>query len=93
MRLFTALGCSAQPCIARLTLKPMAHHLKSGGALRAQAAQNRAVRTVIIHTGLCCAPDDLRGSIARAALHLTLHSHMAWRHTATPTCLCLRSGM
>ncbi len=42
MRLFAALGCSAQPCVARLTLKLLlAHHLKSGGALRAQAAQDR----------------------------------------------------
>jgi len=92
VRLFAALGGSAQPCLAQLTLKPMAHHLKSGGALRAQAAQNRAVRTVINDTGLCCAPDDLQGSVACAALHLTLHWHIAWRRTATQPCLCLRSG-
>ncbi len=47
------------------------HNLKIGGALRAQAAQKRAVPTVINHTGFCCAPADPQGSIARAALQLT----------------------
>jgi len=76
--LFAALGCSAQPCLAQLTLKPTAHHLKSGGALRAQAAQNRAVRTVINHTGLCCARRPPRQhSTRRAPSHLALAYGMA----------------
>ncbi len=70
MRLFAALGCSVQPSVARLTLTVLAHQLKSGGALRAQAAQDRAVPTVSNHTSLRRAPDDLQGSIARAALWL-----------------------
>jgi hypothetical protein len=39
VRLSAALGCSAQPCLARLTLKHTAHILNSGGASRVQAAQ------------------------------------------------------
>jgi hypothetical protein len=93
VRLFAALGCSAQPFVARLTLKLLAHHLKSGGALRAQAAQ-----TGLYPLQSATPAFAVRLTTSKAVHHAPrfcspVHWHMAWRYTATQTCLWSRSGM
>jgi len=92
VRLFAALGCSVQPSVARLTLTVLAHQLKSGGALRAQAAQ-----TELNPLQSTTPAFAVRLTTSKAVHHAPrfrspAHWHMAWRYTATQTCLWSRSG-
>ena len=71
MRLFAALGCSAQPCVAWLTLESMASPSQEWRGTEGAGCPKSCCTHCNKPPTFAVRLDDLQGSTARAALRLT----------------------